>query len=330
MAEYRPKLLDSGTWKATLRGEGKVCAVRKEIITDVTTSGEGLNFILSTPAIDRHGDTVAQTGWKLENYRKNPVVLFGHDQQSPPVGRAPNILLEGDVLVAKGVQFTPKDLNPFGYMIGEMYRQKFMNAVSVGFLPSKWKENEDRGGLAMDFEEQELLEFSAVPVPANPEALQAAKASGIEMAPLVAWAEKILDTRDGTQTVQRDMAERVWKSIQPRKTFMRKQAKQEMVEPDEMEMPEEGGKVEIELPDGMQPLVDLLTGLMGEMKRCRKEMAEMTDKMSKYMKALEVAPENPTQEMPPPEPMKAQPEVVAKKVNEEVKRRIAQLLGKLD
>lgn len=330
MADYRPKLLDSGTWKATLRGEGKVCAVRKEIISDVTATGEGLNFILSTSAIDRHGDTVAQTGWKLENYRKNPVVLFGHDQQSPPVGRAPNILLEGNVLVAKGVQFTPKDLNPFGYMIGEMYRQKFMNAVSVGFLPSKWKENENRGGLAMDFEEQELLEFSAVPVPANPEALQAAKASGIEMAPLVAWAEKILDTKDGTQTVQRAMAERVWKSIQPRKSFMKKQAKQEMVEPDEMEMPEEGGKVEIELPDGMGPLVDLLTGLMEQVKMCRKEMAEMVEKIGVYMKAIPLAPENPTQESPPMKPAKAAPEVVAKKVNEEVKRRITQLLGKLD
>lgn len=329
MDAYRPKLLDTGTWKATLRGEGKVCAVRKEVITDVASTAEGLNFILSTAAVDRHGDTVSQSGWKLDNYKKNPVVLFGHDQQSPPVGRAPIVVIEGDKLVAKGVQFTPKDLSPFGWMVGEMYRQGFMNAVSVGFLPSKFMENDERGGLAMDFEEQELLEFSAVPVPANPEALQAAKSAGIEVAPLVEWAEKILDTRDGTQTVQRTMAERVWKSIQPRKTMAMKQ-KQEMVQPDEMEMPEEGGKVEIELPDGMQPLVDLLTGLMGEMKMCRKQMGELVEKMNGYMKAIPLAPENPTQESPPMEPQKAKAEVVAKKVNEEVKKRIAYLLGKLD
>ena len=330
MDAYRPKQLDTGTWKATLRGEGKVCAVRKEVITDVASTTEGLNFILSTAAVDRHGDTVSQSGWKLDNYKKNPVVLFGHDQQSPPVGRAPVVVIEGDKLVAKGVQFTPKDLSPFGWMVGEMYRQGFMNAVSVGFLPSKFAENDERGGLAMDFEEQELLEFSAVPVPANPEALQAAKSAGIEVAPLVEWAEKILDTKDGTQSVQRTMAERVWKSIQPRKAFMATKRKQEMVEPDEMEMPEEGGKVEIELPDGMQPLVDLLTGLMGEVKMCRKEMGNLVEKMGEYSKQLKLPEENPTQEMPPLEPMKSQPEVVAKKVNEEVKRRIAHLLGKLD
>lgn len=328
--EYRPKLLDSGTWKATLRGEGKVCAVRKELVTEVGQTAEGLSFILSTPSVDRHGDTVAQAGWKLDNYKKNPVVLFGHDQNSPPVGKAGYVAVENGKLVAKAVQFTPKDLSPFGHMIGEMYRQGFMNAVSVGFLPAKFKENEERGGLAMDFEEQELLEFSAVPVPANPEALQGAKSAGIEVGPLVQWAMKILDTKDGTQTVQRTMAERVYKSLNTRKSFSMSKRKQEDMPMEMPEMPdEEGGKVEIELPDGMGPLVDLLTGLMGEIKMCRKEMAEMVEKMGGYMKAIPLAPENPTQESPPMEPMKAAPEMVAKKVNEEVKRRITALLGKL-
>lgn len=328
--EYRPKLLDSGTWKATLRGEGKVCAVRKELVTEIGQTSEGLSFILSTAAVDRHGDTVSQSGWKLDNYKKNPVVLFGHDQNSPPVGKAGYVAVEGDKLIAKAVQFTPKDLSPFGYMIGEMYRQGFMNAVSVGFLPGKFKENEDRGGLAMDFEEQELLEFSAVPVPANPEALQGAKSAGIEVAPLIQWATKILDTKDGTQTVQRAMAERVYKSLNTRKTFHMSKRKQEEMPMEMPEMPdEEGGKVEIELPDGMGPLVDLLTGLMEQVKMCRKEMAEMVEKMGGYMKAIPLAPENPTQESPPMKPAKAAPEVVAAKVNEEVKRRIALLLGKL-
>lgn len=321
--EYRPKLLDTSGWKATLKGEGKVCAVRKEIVVVPDIASDGLNFVLSTAAVDRHGDTVSQSGWKLDNYKKNPVVLFGHDQQSPPVGRAPNILIENERLVAKGVQFTPKELSPFGWMIGEMYKQGFMNAVSVGFLPGRFSENEERGGLAMDFEEQELLEFSAVPVPANPEALQAAKAAGIETAPLVEWAERILDTRDGTQTVQRTMAERVWHSVQPRKHFMTRRKAEEMT-PD-AESPE----VEIELPEGMGPLVDLLTGLIGEIKMCRKEMVALVEKMGTYMKAIPLAPENPKEESPSMEPQKASPEVVAAKVNEEVKRRIKLLLGRV-
>lgn len=331
--EYIPKLLDSGTWKATLRGEGKVCAVRKELVTEIGETAEGLSFILSTPSVDRHGDTVAQAGWRLDNYKKNPVVLFGHDQNSPPVGKAGYVAVENGKLVAKAVQFTPKDLSPFGHMIGEMYRQGFMNAVSVGFLPAKFKENEERGGLAMDFEEQELLEFSAVPVPANPEALQGAKSAGIEVAPLLEWASKILDTKDGTQTVQRSMAERVYKSLNTRKTLSMSKRKQEEMPIEMPEMPDEegGGSIEIELPGdmGMKPLVDLLTALMTEVKMCRKEMADMVEKMGSYMKAIPLAPENPQQISEPMEPMKSQPEVVAKKVNEEVKRRIAALLGKL-
>lgn len=325
--DYRPKLLDSGTWKATLSGEGKVCAVRKEVISDVVEVSGKLNFILSTAAVDRHGDTVSQGGWKLENYRKNPVVLFGHDQASPPVGKAPFVAVEGDKLIARGVEFTPKDLSPFGWMVGEMYRKGFMNAVSVGFLPAKFKFAEQRSDMAIDFEEQELLEFSAVPVPANPEALQGAKAAGIEVAPLLEWAERILDTKDGTETVQRGMAERVWKTINTKRNFTMR--KQEPMMPDEMSKPENGDKIEIEFSGGMQALVDLLQGLMGEVKMCRKEMVELVEKMGGYMKQLELPAENPTQEMPPLEPMKSSPEVVAKKVNEEVKRRIATLLGRL-
>lgn len=324
MSEFRPKLLDTSTWKATLTGEGKLCAVRKEVISDVAVEAGKLNFILSTAAIDRHGDTVAQTGWKLDNYKMNPVVLFGHDQASPPVGKAPYVAVEGEKLIARGVEFTPKDLSPFGWMIGEMYRKGFMNAVSVGFLPGKFKFAEARGEMAIDFEEQELLEFSAVPVPANPQALQGAKAAGIEVAPLIEWAEKILDTTDGTQTVQRGMAERVWTSLNTRKNFTMRKQEPMMPESPEMEMPE----VEIELPGGMAALVDLLNGLMGEVKMCRKEMVQLVEKMGAYQMAMDAM--KPAEMKPAMEPAKASGDVVAKKVQAEVKRRISMLLGKVD
>lgn len=72
-----------------------------------------------------------------------------------------------------------------------------MRAVSVGFVPKKWTRNEERAGYAVDFVEQELLEYSAVPVPANPEALLEAKSAGIDVAPMVEWAEKVLDGAAG-------------------------------------------------------------------------------------------------------------------------------------
>ncbi|NCA17780.1 MAG: hypothetical protein EBS90_12190 [Betaproteobacteria bacterium] len=325
----RPRLLDTSTWKATLKGEGKLCAVRKEIFSEVTQTDGRFDFCLSTPAVDRHGDRVSQKGWRLENYQKNPVVLWAHDQNMPPVGKAPVVLVENGRLVARGVEFTPRDLSPFGHMVGEMYRNGFLRGVSVGFLPASFKYAEDRSEMAIDFEEQELLEFSAVPVPANPEALQEAKALGIELSPMLRWAEAILDTTDGTQTVQRGMAERVFSTLNTKRSFPMSQ-KQEMVSPDEMAQPENGDSVEIEIPGGLQQLHDLLMLLMGEMKAMRQEMVELVEKMGGYMKEMKLHPENPTQEMPPLEPMKAKTELVAKKVNEEVKRRIAAMLGRLD
>jgi hypothetical protein len=42
--------------------------------------------VISTADLDRHGESINQNGWELENYRKNPVVLWSHEHWSMPVG----------------------------------------------------------------------------------------------------------------------------------------------------------------------------------------------------------------------------------------------------
>ena len=157
--------------------------------------GRRVTFTLSTETVDRMGDTIAADGWDLENYRKNPVVLFAHNSQSPPVGKSLREWAKDGAL--SGVtEFVPRDLYPFGHMIGEMYGLDFMKAVSVGFDPTEFAMNEERAGQwgpGCDFKKQELLEYSCVPVPANPEALVAAKSAGIDMAPMREWLEKTID-----------------------------------------------------------------------------------------------------------------------------------------
>jgi len=37
-----------------------------------------IEFTISTPVIDRANDIVNVEGWKLDNYMKNPVVLWAH------------------------------------------------------------------------------------------------------------------------------------------------------------------------------------------------------------------------------------------------------------
>jgi HK97 family phage prohead protease len=149
-----------------------------------------LTFTITSAAVDRSRDVIAADGWDFTNWKKNPVVLWAHDQRQPPVGRGVKVWREGEVHKAT-VEFTPAELYPFGYSIFQMCEQGFLQACSVGFNPTTWNWTEDKDRpYGIDFKEQELLEFSIVPVPANPDALISAKAAGIETGLVEEWARK--------------------------------------------------------------------------------------------------------------------------------------------
>lgn len=148
-----------------------------------------LRFTISTSSPDRERDIVNVSGWKLDAYKQNPVVLWAHDYRQPPIAKAVDVQVVGDRLVASA-EFVPKELSPFADSIYQMIKAGFLKGTSVGFRPLKWTLNSERGG--MDFHEQELLEFSITPVPAHPDALIEARDAGIDLAPLRAWAEQAL------------------------------------------------------------------------------------------------------------------------------------------
>lgn len=125
--------------------------------------------VASTPVVDRQGDIVDQATWDLTNFKANPVIPWAHDYFSPPVARAVEIGVINGVL-----QFTyqapPAGMYEFADLIWDFYRNQYMFAFSVGFIPN------DREGNT--FTDCELLEISAVVVPANPQALALAYKSG--------------------------------------------------------------------------------------------------------------------------------------------------------
>jgi HK97 family phage prohead protease len=126
------------------------------------------HFIASDGSIDRMGDVIAPQGWQLSAFRKNPVVLFAHDSASLPCGRAVDVGIEGNKLVAS-IRFAQTAM---GRTVAGMIGGGFLRAESVGFKPVKFafaKSASRQGGI--DFAEQELLEISIVPIPANPNAL---------------------------------------------------------------------------------------------------------------------------------------------------------------
>ena len=139
-------------------------------------AAEDGRMIASTPDVDRDKDRVIATGARLDNFLKNPVLMYGHNYRDPwaLIGKAADLQVD-----AGGINFQPElrepanDSDPMT-VIRALWDQKLLRAASIGFNPTKWMENEVGG---RDFIEWELLEISIVPIPANQNALRlAAKA----------------------------------------------------------------------------------------------------------------------------------------------------------
>jgi len=160
-----------------------------------------IKFRITTGSPDRMQDIVDPNGWQLDAYRKNPVVLWAHQYGSGgllgtggvglPIARALDIRADSAGLVSVA-QFATKEQYAFADTVYQLLVGGFLNATSVGFRPLKHAFNEARQGI--DFLEHELLEYSVVPIPANPEALIDAAAKGIDTAPMREWAEALLDS----------------------------------------------------------------------------------------------------------------------------------------
>ena len=138
-----------------------------------------LRFTISTGTVDREKDAISLAGWDLANFKRNPVVLWGHNIERLPIGRCINVAIVDNALKAT-VQFVPAETpeaGQFAEAVFQLANQGFINATSVGFRPIKWEYSQDpeRGAgdwfPGIDFEAQELVELSIVTVPANPEAL---------------------------------------------------------------------------------------------------------------------------------------------------------------
>lgn len=141
------------------------------------TEGRKASFVASEESIDRMGDIIRVRGWELDNFRKNPVLLWGHKSEEPPIGGVNSIGIQGTKLIAD-VEFATKDQNPFADQIYQMVQAGYIRAVSVGFMPLEEPEiRRGKGGefLGYEFTRQELHELSVVSVPAHQDALAYAK-----------------------------------------------------------------------------------------------------------------------------------------------------------
>lgn len=153
-------------------------------MSDADGKGAMISATISSGSVDRQNDTIAVKGWDLKSFKKNPVILLNHASRSLPVAIATSTFKsKKDDTLKQTILFNDKDLDPAGWQVGQFYAAQKMRAFSVGFRPLDFAVNEARSGdgywdIAIDFLKQELLENSAVTIPANSDALADAKSMG--------------------------------------------------------------------------------------------------------------------------------------------------------
>lgn len=187
---------------------------------------------ISTEAIDRDGDIIVAAGVDIENYMKNPVVLFGHNYRDPNavVGKTLGLNIEKGKGIRARWQFAPPEANWNAQTVHRLWAGGFLNATSVGFVSKEHSYIDEEGNVVEGredargilFEKWELLEFSIVPVPANQDALRlAVKAMGID--------EVILDNYDASETITLTIPNPLSETITSEGLY---EAKEEQADPD--------------------------------------------------------------------------------------------------
>jgi HK97 family phage prohead protease len=158
---------DAGGAPAVSRPDGlRVRAVNLRAVREAEREAD---WVASTEGEAADGAILRQD-WRLERFLKNPVVLFAHDICSLPIGRAENVRIEGGQLLLT-VKFASARANPIAELCWQSVREDMLRGGSVGFLPGRI-EREDVGGVMRTvLHENELYEFSLVPVPSDEDSL---------------------------------------------------------------------------------------------------------------------------------------------------------------
>jgi HK97 family phage prohead protease len=194
------KLLSADDFRSAAKDGGQPDGTVFRFATTEPQNVEGATrtkrFVFSDATIDHAGDSIDAKGWDLSIFNENPVALWSHDSSSPPIGRASNVGVQKGKLVGD-IEFAPPEVSAFADSIYRLVDGGYLNAVSVGFRPKDWAFSKDKDRpYGIDFKSQVLLEISVCSVPCNPSALQEARSMGIDTAPLLEWAEKVLDSGD--------------------------------------------------------------------------------------------------------------------------------------
>jgi HK97 family phage prohead protease len=133
--------------------------------SSVDEEAKSVTFVISTNDEDRYGEVVDQKSWDFKSYLKNPLVLWGHDPSEPEnvLGTASSLQVANDGSETTAVLTFNTDINPKADLVFNQIRKGTLRTVSVGFINHTFNVEKDVPVLS----DNELLEISVVPIPAN-------------------------------------------------------------------------------------------------------------------------------------------------------------------
>ncbi len=137
-----------------------------------------------TAALARDGDVIDPLGMDVSRYMQNPVVLWMHGwspaaAETPaagiPIGRT--LALRRD---ASGIEadFEFLEGDPFAARVRNAWERGFLRTASISWLTLEARPLTE-GGRGLLHSKTELLEWSLVPVPADPNASRELHAAGL-------------------------------------------------------------------------------------------------------------------------------------------------------
>lgn len=137
---------------------------------------------ITTDSVDSDGEVVLPNGIDLKTYQRNPVVLWSHMMEQPPIGRCLWIKSTPNGMKAK-TMYADTD---FASQIWSLVQGGFLKGKSIGFLPldvrpataDEIKSRPDWKSSPI-ISKSLLLEFSACSVPSNQDALVEAVSKGV-------------------------------------------------------------------------------------------------------------------------------------------------------
>ena len=124
--------------------------------------GVVIQGMASTKDFDRAGDSIAPDAWTkggLNNFEKNPIILFNHDYNKP-IGRA-----QGLKVTDNGLELKAKISKSAPDSVAQLVKEGILGAFSVGFRIKDADYLQETDGLMI--KDAELFEVSVVSVPCN-------------------------------------------------------------------------------------------------------------------------------------------------------------------